>query len=580
MRKRSKETLRDAAVRLARRCSLGLLAAFAAFGTTQPARAIVTSSGGANIFTGYSVNNIVGANTFYNAGYTGTRSVVANIEAGAVWNGHETLTNVNTYIKSPLAIFNGTQLGEFDRHATWVGQTIAGQGAAPYQNGIAYGSTLWSGSIATSFAADGSFGWSNNNAFIYPYLTALQTGIGGRTADVVNSSWGFGGSAGNDPWTVSLDGMVAASHKTFVVSSGNSGPPVNTVGSPSNGFNTISVAALAYGNDPNQYAYNQATDFSSRSPSDVGTPTGVIPLIRAAVDISAPGDTLTLAYYGGTTGSNAGGTDPTNGAGNYYSGFAAGTSFAAPIVAAGAALVVDAGYANFNGGESVDGRVIKAVLMNSADKTIGWNNGQSVVNGVVTTTQALDYTTGAGALNLTKAFDQYLGGTTGGAGTDVQEIGWKLGTVAGNDYVDYNIVPDLLGGTTFTATLTWFANRSFLGVDAAGFMSTLDTALSHLELQLWRDVNGVDTLVADSNALYNTSQHFSFLLGATGSYFLRVLNLGIYAEWGGGAETEQFGLAWSATATSIPEPSSLLLGVLAGPVVFLTSRYRRRMRAA
>jgi subtilisin family serine protease len=561
MEPRSMWTLRTAVSSRGWRCLLAvLMAVVAAVSSPRPAFAIVTSEGG------FSVNNIVGANTFYNAGYTGTRSVVANVESGSVWNGHETLMSVNTFIKSPLPIFNGTQLGQYASHATSVGQTIAGQGGAEKQQGIAYGATLWSGSIATTMYFDGSFEWSNNNAFVYPYLTAMQTGVGGRKADVVNSSWGFEGSAGNDQWSVALDGMVAKNHTVFVTSAGNKGDAPNTVHSPANGFNTLNVGALAYGNDPNQYQYNQAIYFSSRSPSDVGTPAGVIPLARSAVDIAAPGEKLTLAEYGGAT--------------NDY-GTMAGTSFAAPIVAGGAALVVDAGYANFNGGESIDGRVVKAVLMNSADKTLGWNNGQSVISGVVTTTQALDYSTGAGSLNLTKAFTQYLGGTTGGTGTDVAEVGWKLGTVAGNSYIDYNILPQLLGGTTFTATLTWFANRSFLSVDADGIMSTADTALSHLELQLWRDVNGIDTLIADSNALYNTSQHFSFLLGATGSYFLRVLNLGIYAEWGGGAEAEQFGLAWWGTAapTAVPEPTSLVLGALAAPIVVLTSRRRKKCAA-
>src|SRR4051812_49861844 len=54
-------------------------------------------------FTGtVNMNTLLGADRFYNAGFTGTNSVMANIEAGRVWNGHETLTHV-TYIPNNAA---------------------------------------------------------------------------------------------------------------------------------------------------------------------------------------------------------------------------------------------------------------------------------------------------------------------------------------------------------------------------------------------------------------------------------------------------------------------------------------------
>src|SRR6187397_3152535 len=39
-------------------------------------------------------NQVVGATRFYSEGYTGTRALMANIEAGYIWSGHETLTHV------------------------------------------------------------------------------------------------------------------------------------------------------------------------------------------------------------------------------------------------------------------------------------------------------------------------------------------------------------------------------------------------------------------------------------------------------------------------------------------------------
>ncbi len=137
----------------------------------------VTSNSGANPFVGINVNTFLGANTFYNAGYTGTTVRVANIEGGHVWNGHETLSHVTTFINGPTNV--GALQGNTaatDRHATWVGHTIAGRvtaGGGEYQRGIAYGATLWSGSLATSFGStagsyNGSFNFTNAD-FFQPY---------------------------------------------------------------------------------------------------------------------------------------------------------------------------------------------------------------------------------------------------------------------------------------------------------------------------------------------------------------------------------------------------------------------------
>src|SRR5262249_18053745 len=161
------------------------------------------------------------------------------------------------------------------------------------------------------------------------------------------------------------------------------------------------VAALG----PNA-PYNKPASFSSGGPNDYVDPSnGTINDARQVVDIAAPGENLAAAYYGGETGGN-GTTDnpavfgpgPTGlpngplGGPDYYSrGGLGGTSFAAPTVAGGAALLYDAAYDVFAGNpDARDARVMKAVLMNSADKTVGWNNGQVAHpngNGGVLTTQ-------------------------------------------------------------------------------------------------------------------------------------------------------------------------------------------------
>src|SRR4029453_1130505 len=113
-------------------------------------QAIVSSNGGGNPpYSGININQLLGADTFYNLGYTGSRAIVGNIKAGHIWEGHETLGHVSTFIDASLAAPNG----DFDWHATEVGGVIGGRpgGSNPgeWQRGIAYGAELWSGAIAT-----------------------------------------------------------------------------------------------------------------------------------------------------------------------------------------------------------------------------------------------------------------------------------------------------------------------------------------------------------------------------------------------------------------------------------------------
>ena len=100
-------------------------------------------------FTGtVEIPSYLGAERFYDAGYTGTRAVMANIEAGRVWNGHETLSHVQ------LIPTTGSVLGEFDRHATWVVFVMGGRPTDPdnlYQRGMAPDAELFSGAIATGW---------------------------------------------------------------------------------------------------------------------------------------------------------------------------------------------------------------------------------------------------------------------------------------------------------------------------------------------------------------------------------------------------------------------------------------------
>ncbi len=200
-------------------------------------------------------NEVVGATRFYDAGFTGTRAVMANIEAGYIWNAHETLSHVG------LIPTSGSAAGQYDRHATAVAMVMGGRpGGAnpgPYQQGIAPDAQLFSGAIATNWSGTrytAAFNFSISDTSTYgPYRAAFATGLatadGPRTADVINSSWigslGFFGTTGNDQIAGTLDVLANANPRTlFASAAGNSGAGPNQVASPANAFNNLAVAAL------------------------------------------------------------------------------------------------------------------------------------------------------------------------------------------------------------------------------------------------------------------------------------------------------------------------------------------------
>jgi hypothetical protein len=531
--------------------------------TIQAENHIVSSSPGT--FTGININHFVGANTFYSAGYTGTNATMLNIEAGHIWSGHEllghTIHNNNTASGA---------LNEADRHATQVGAAMGGRlgGSSPdgYQQGIAHGATLRSSAIATKWlgsAYAGSFDYTVESS-----LDHMASVLG--QANVANSSFGFMDPSSSSGFAWAYDAITKNNPRTtWVFAAGNSGPSGNTVGAPASGYNGISVGATGPGN-----AYTTVASFSSRGPQNYSDPVnGIIAGVRAPVDILAPGQTLTLAFYGGQTGGNGialPGSTLVAGT-NLYSGGVNGTSFAAPIVAGGATLLNDASISLVMSQNSRDSRVIKAVLMNSADKLAGWTNNPTVISGASVTTQGVDFVQGAGQMNLTKAYTQYIEGVqdvAGSGGGSIGAVGWDFGgfgnALANNDYP---ITTILLGGTNLTATLAWFRDRTYV----PGSFVASDDSFANLDLQLWD--SAFTTMFASSQGLYDSNEHLSLTIPATGSYGIRVSRKN---NMFGALAGIDYGLAWSATA--IPEPSYML--TLGTAALLVTSLRHRRGYAA
>jgi autotransporter-associated beta strand protein len=538
------------------------------------------------------VNDYLGAGTFYANGITGQNAIVASVEAYHVQNLHEGLGHATVRVTGTGA------LNVADDHATAVAQVIgwrtaaSGSGTAvdPNFRGIAHGADLWSGAIATTAGGGSETGFTATyQSQLSTYRQLLVTGVasaGGQRADVINSSWGDPpgsvdptGSANGDSSRY-IDALLtttagAGSAKTVVFPAGNAGPGPNTVGSPAAGYNVIAVAAL--GRSTDAIPYNAVSAFSSRGPNDVFIPSvaqpvnltqgTVVPGVRARVDIAAPGEQLFLADNTSTTG---------------YSR-AQGTSFAAPAVAGGAALLVsDARTNSFaNLAEAIDGRVIKAVLQNSADKTAGWSNGQAFNGSTWTTTQGLDFAVGAGRMNLGQAFAQFhpsatvTAGLAGNAGGTVTVSGWDRGRVTQGTPNDYRLDTPLAAGSSLNVTLGWFADRfvNNTGATVGGVApdGTAEIAFHDLRLEVWR-TNGVggpllgSAPVAVSDSRYNTTEHLSFLIPKDGTYLIRVSRAdgaaGTVWDFGtpggpGPSNTTDYGLAWLSRG-NLRQPSGNL----------------------
>ena len=313
--------------------------------------AAVAGTGGAT-----NVNELLGANRYYSYStpITGQNSITYNMEAGHIWNGHEALSHVTQFSNTPVGggvagVWGDGTVGPLiDRHATAVAMLIGGRptnsgSPDPAQSGVAPNTNLRSAAFAQNWSDNAyslSFGLN-----IYPYLYTLNAAFG--TADVVNSSFGYDDPSGGGGLTNIGDAYAWQNpYTTWVNSVGNSGPATNTVVAPASGYNTISVGALTRGSDPAN-PYNTVASFSSRGPESFEYGNNVIVSgVRAAVDIVAPGDELKSAYYGGVSGGNnsslTGSPSGPAGTASSYSESLAGTSYAAPLVAGGAALVASA----------------------------------------------------------------------------------------------------------------------------------------------------------------------------------------------------------------------------------------------
>lgn len=569
--------------RLAALLVLAFSSAFAADRGVE--ESVLVTLDGDSISNVYSVNSLVGADRFYNEGIFGQGTFTANVESGLISNAHDWLTTVDSFYVP------GGALSDTTEHATAVGTVLAAYdpsvvGPYPYYKlGMAPVTYLSSGAIATAYGEEGEFETSAStlyNAYNH-YFTATWTqtvNLGGGVTmtrqvptSVINSSWGYTDATGRDEATLALDGMARANPQTaLVVAAGNANTaenPTNNIVGPASGYNSISVGSVG---DATDSGLHKVSDFSSRGPQDFAFPDGtVVQGVRAPVDLVAPGVAVVTAYH-----QNDPDTDEDD-----TIDIMSGTSFSAPVVSGGVALLKSLSYTYGMGDSSRDTRVVKAVLMNSATKLEGWTNGQAVNElGVTVTTQALDWAMGAGMLNLDKAFDQYTAGTQdveGLGGGTVGKIGWDYGALELGQHNDYKINLTLEATAVLDVTLSWFRNLGNPVLTdneeaALQALTTEDLGFANLYLEIWDQ--DFTHLFAKSMTDYNTVQELRFTLPEDGEYAIRVFyEKQLYGE----AMLEEYGLAWYVESVdAVPEPGSAALAAAGCLVVWRWSRRTRR----
>jgi len=269
--------------------------------------------------------SLVNAPAIWNQGFTGQGVVVASMDSGVDVSHPDLSSRWRGGSNSWFDPYNQHSTPvDPSGHGTWTTGIMVGGDAGGTSIGVAPGAQ-W---IAVKIFNDQ--GGSTATAIHQGFQWLLDPDGNLATADapnVVNNSWTYANPGCYLDFEPDLQALRAAGILP-VFAAGNGGPYSNTSYSPSNNPSAFAVGAID--NNSQIYAY------SSRGPSTCGSSTGPFP------EIVAPGvNVLTTGLYG-----------------TYYTD--SGTSFAAPHVAGGLALLLSA-YPNLDAGMQAGALINTAV---------------------------------------------------------------------------------------------------------------------------------------------------------------------------------------------------------------------------
>lgn len=229
------------------------------------------------------------------------------------------------------------------------------------------------------------------------------------------------------------------------------------------------------------------------------------------------------------------------------------TSFATPMVAASAALLVQTAGANNNAKQP---ETIKALLMAGATKggLPTWSH---------TTTRPLDARYGAGQLNINNSHLILTAGEKeASTSTTVSSTGWDFDTITPGAprYFYFDVTAS--GSTTMSAILAWDRHIGF----NAGILTP---SLANIDLKLFQSDNAfaLGALLDSSVSTIDNVEHL----------FETNLALGRYAFELTTDQAWNYAFAWQFTV--VPEPTQLLAAALFVAIAFRFGlRKRKAMR--
>lgn len=370
---------------------------------------------------------------------------------------------------------------------------------------------------------------------------------------------------GNALLTQCVDWSSIAHDALYVIAGnqGGGGIPI-----PTDNFNGINVAYSTQ--IDGRFA---KIDYANASSDPTFSPRGTsIPESndgpRRSINLVAPGDDIQLlSADGGET-------------------FSSGSSFAAPHVAATVALLQEWGDRQLRAaqpGWSLDARepmVMKAVLLNAADKIMDVGDGQTLGMARTLLDEAnrtwlesdahqdpqipLHNELGTGHLNAFRAYEQFNGGQWDAGNVPVR--GWDYSVLttenaptddAAVEYADYVIDVPLNGDSYFSATLTWERKVSLADTNKNGLYdigeSFESAGLNNLNLYLMPvDEDDISASVGSSISQVDSTEHIFTQIPRSGRYKLRV----VYNQNVAPDDAQDYAVAWWGVGSSSTTVSS------------------------
>ncbi|HZZ28117.1 MAG TPA: S8 family serine peptidase [Pirellulales bacterium] len=430
-------------------------------------------------------------------------------------------------------------------HAEWVASVMVSQD--PVTTGVATQASLF----ASAYENTNNNSTSDADILLSIQKVASQTGM-----RAVNHSWGQFARPGaiidgNSQISLGYD-WIASNYDVLQVSGGDEGKGIPI---PDDSFNGIDVGASTILLNGNGLVYRKVANLNTYDQEPIGG--------RTVIDLIAPGDGIQLTDFNGSM------TIPVR----------SGTSYAAPMVTATAALLDQYGQQRLNkvapnwSSDYSHHQVMKAVLMNSADKiqdNVGYTHAGLLpipANGLLgmdrtvvmqdgTSTWfdspaydddvntglglvALDQQMGTGELDAKRALKQFAAGEyhsfqVSNTYTEVPVIGWDYGRsdARGSNFPSiYRLNQQLPAGSFISITLTFDRTVTKAGADGVYNRGDIFEPSSnpfgnpgydqYTDLDLYllpKNSANINQAIAESISDTGTVDHIFFQIPTTGEY--------------------------------------------------------------